>query len=91
MYNDIYLLFFFLKNVYALTCCIDQICIIIFFIVHMYMYMYILLHVHHVQSEILKQIHPHSRKQTQWSRHLSLLECWTSLHGNEFAVERSGY
>lgn len=85
----IFICVFFLKSVYALTCCIDQICIIIFFIVHMYMY--ILLHVHHVQSEILKQIHPHSRKQTQWSRHLSLLECWTSLHGNEFAVERFGY
>lgn len=85
MYNDIY--WGFLNDVYALTCCIDQICIIIFFI---HMYMYILLYVNHVQSELLKQKHLHSHKPTQWSRHLSLLECWTSLHGNEFAVEWSG-
>lgn len=34
----IFICVFFKKSVYALTCCIDQICIIIFFIVHMYMY-----------------------------------------------------
>lgn len=87
-YNDIYCLsFFFLNDVYALMCCIDQIFIAIFF---KHMFMYILLHVYHVQSEFLKQKHLHSHKQKQWSRHLSLLECWTSLHGNEFAVELSG-
>lgn len=83
----IFIVFFFLNDVYALIHCIDQICIVIFLI---HMHMYTLLHVYHVQSEFLKQKHLHSHKQKQWSQHLSLLECWTSLHGNEFAVELSG-
>lgn len=89
----IFICLFFFKDVYALTCCIDQICIIIFFLlytctcIYCYMYMYIMYKVKYSNKYIFTLTSKHNGVSTSLFLNVGQVCMGMSLPSSGLAIK----